>query len=149
MTNSDQLTLPFSESQILKARSLMKNKTEYLTVFEKIVNAFPVLLLKRKIENIKRHFRTLSLLLLHCADTWHRHIKLNLLLPSSAVGSGNFKIPHHPPSCITHFTIPSLHFPSNPFLTIFFLFPLLSTSDSVPSPSPSSSTSFNFTSIDK
>lgn len=149
MPNSDQLTLPFSESQILKARSLMKNKTEYLTAFEKFVNAFPVLLLQRKMENIKRHFRTLSLLLLHCTDTWHRHIKLNLLLLSSAVGTGNFKISHHPPSCITHFTIPSLHFPSTLFLTFFFPFPLLSTSASVPSPSPSSSTSFSFTSIDK
>lgn len=69
MPNSDQLTLPFSESQILKARYLLKNKTEKLTVFEKFVNAFPVLLLQRKMENIKRHFRTLSLPLLPCTDT--------------------------------------------------------------------------------
>lgn len=69
MPDTDQLTLPFSESQILKARSLMKNKTAYLTVFEKFVNALPVLLLQRKMENIKRHFKTLSLPLLHCTDT--------------------------------------------------------------------------------
>lgn len=131
----------------------MKNKTAYLTIIEKFVNTFPVLSLQRKMENIKRHFKTLSLPLLHCTDTWHRHIKLSLLLLPSAVGSGNFKISHHPPSCITRFTISSRHFSStSPFLTYFFPFPLLSTSASVPSPSlsPSSSpTSFTFICIDK